>query len=1009
MDEITGRNNIIEYSEMGLTAYGLRPSREVSPQGKINIVNRFNNGELDVVILNRSGATGISLHASERVQDQRPRHMIVAQAERDVNQVMQMLGRANRFGQVNKPRFTLLMSDLPAEKRLGALLAKKLAELNANVTAARESELSVASVVDFMNVYGEEIVTEILQEDFELQAKLGYPLNGSSNDSEIALISRVTGRIPLLTIQEQEELYSLIESETLDLIAQKEAMGESVLRADQLDLDARTVARMEVIPDESGVVSEFTGPVCLEIVDAKVPIKPMTQLQVINAVRENLGLAAVDSVDEHDFDAVATIAQQQAQATIDEVEQATQVYRDRASATVKSDVALDKLHSRLDDQLTHLRHTLTATAPGTPVQVISPEGNIVYGVVSRIVQKGQSGSPAAPTNWKAQVLIDHRSRQLMIPLSKFNRGTDETTTRVTPQERNWSGEAIYEAFDIRQTQNQRGEVQIFTGNPIKAYERFPKGKFVNYTNDQGEILQGLVMPASFDIQAVLRDEPVVFHQPEQVKNFLTDVTHYLGAVKTLDELLTVKTQAGARFGDRGASGFVLQTVKSGAGDQYSLDADIIAAAGAEFYSVSDRMECVVPEDRIDAVLQVVMQDRHWALAAFDFKDQARSFLGLQLPEFQAVESATPEPIQSKVVSREPSDRVLSSSRQTGQAEKNVARLLEQAELAAAVMADPEFYLKVGNEPYIPLTIERHEADLHFIHWLEDGQGDLFIDSEMIFELNPQGELSLREVAVQNPLMGGEQRDYDRNFATLFSRNMLEQGFAEAVQELASVPVEIEITYEVPPSWQRIDRSTLQPGAAAYLQLKDQYPDSLVLQPTVSGEFYRACFEDAEIIARELDLVLVHQDLGDVAGRSPVLLLPHRSGAMQRFVSHLEQQGYSVVVDEGPTIEVATPKSVATISPTVIEQARDRDLETVAEQLGLQRDPHDKHKWRDAQHIISINHGQFYDWLADRGSGGAIDLVMHVQDCDFKAAVEWLSGQSLTAYRFSQWQRIDCEL
>ncbi len=216
------------------------------------------------------------------------------------------------------------------------------------------------------------------------------------------------------------------------------------------------------------------------------------------------------------------------------------------------------------------------------------------------------------------------------------------------------------------------------------------------------------------------------------------------------------------------------------------------------------------------------------------------------------------------------------------------------------------------------------------------------------------------------------------------------------RRLASVPVEVEITYEVPPSWQRIDRSTLQPGAAAYLQLKDQYPDSLVLQPTVSGEFYRACFEDAEIIARELDLVLVHKDLGDVAGRSPVLLLPHRSGAMQRFVSHLEQQGYSVVVDEGPTIEVATPKSVATISPTVIEQARGLDLEAVAEQLGLQRDPHDKHKWRDAQHIISINHGQFYDWLADRGSGGAIDLVMHVQDCDFKAAVEWLSGQSLPA-------------
>jgi hypothetical protein len=193
----------------------------------------------------------------------------------------------------------------------------------------------------------------------------------------------------------------------------------------------------------------------------------------------------------------------------------------------------------------------------------------------------------------------------------------ETVTSIVAQSTNWSGEDIYEAFDIRQTQNQRSELQIFTGNPIKAYERFPKGKFVNYTDDRGEILQGLVMPASFDIQEVLRDEPVAFHEPRQVKTFLTEITHYLGSVKTLDELLTIKTQAGARFGDRNATGFVLQTVKSGAGDKYSVDAEIIAAAGAEFYSVSDRMECIVPADQIDDVLKVIMQDKRWVLATFD--------------------------------------------------------------------------------------------------------------------------------------------------------------------------------------------------------------------------------------------------------------------------------------------------------------------------------------------------------------------------------------------------------
>jgi C-terminal domain on Strawberry notch homologue/Toprim-like/Protein of unknown function (DUF3991)/MutS domain I len=1041
VDEITGRKNIIEYTPSGQTAYGLRPEREIKAQGKIDIVNRFNRGDLDVIILNRSGATGISLHASERFADQRPRHMMVVQVERDVNQVMQMLGRANRFGQVNKPRFTLLMSDLPAEKRLGAILAKKMAELNANVTAARESDLSVSSVVDFMNIYGEEVVTEILEEDYELQAKLGYPLSLSDGDSDIAVVTRVTGRIPLLTIQEQAQLYALIESETQDLIAQKEAMGESILQADQLDLEARTIARMEVIPDDSGIDSEFTGPVCLEIVDGKVPIKPMTQLQVVNAVREQLNLAAVKEIGQHDFDAVSAIAQQQSQAILAKVRSETEIYRRQAGLNCKSDASRDKLNARLDEQLFHLGRVLQETPPGTTVRVVSPEGNIFYGVISRISQKAQNGSPAAPTNWKATVLIDHRSRQLTIPLAKFNRGKDDTATQVAPQNTNWNGEAIYEAFDIRQVQDQRTEVQIFTGNPLKAYEKFPKGKFVNYTNDQGEVLQGLVMPASFDIQETLREESVAFHEPHQVKAFLTEITQYRASVKTLDELLTIKTQAAARLGSAEAAGFVLQTVKAGVGDRYSLDAEIISAAGMEFYSVSDRMECIVPPDRIDAVLTVILQEKRWTLAAFDFKDQAREFLGVQLPEFKAIEPQTlvemPRSPAATTIANIPSPtRILSAQQQVGTAEKHVAQFLEQAGLAAALMADPEFYLEIENGSYIPLTIERHDADLHFIHWLKDSASELFIDSEMTFQVNPAGHLTLKEVAVQNALTGGESRGYDSKFAALFSRNILAQGFAAAAQKVLTQP-QAKTTQTVP-DWRQIDRSDLTPAATAYLHLKDQHPEALVLQRTPSGDFYQALALDAITAAEELGLMVIHKDLGPSAPRVPVLLIPERAPVMARLTGYLRDQGFAVVVDEGihqvaqvetayatgelfdteqfktggtdyqmdiqghdPTWEITTPEIAPSSQPstsidikTLADQVRASNLESVAERLGLQRDAQDKHKWRDARHIITITDEQFQDWTADQGGGGAIDLVMHVQNTDFKTAVQWLAGQAL---------------
>jgi hypothetical protein len=73
--------------------------------------------------------------------------------------------------------------------------------------------------------------------------------------------------------------------------------------------------------------------------------------------------------------------------------------------------------------------------------------------------------------------------------------------------------------------------------------------------------------------------------------------------------------------------------------------------------------------------------------------------------------------------------------------------------------------------------------------------------------------------------------------------------------------------------------------------------------------------------------------------------------------------------------------------------RSLPLEEVAQNLGLQRHRYDKHKWKSEAHIISINDGKFYDHLASSGGGGAIDLVMHVLDCDFQDAIAWLDGRS----------------
>lgn len=71
-----------------------------------------------------------------------------------------------------------------------------------------------------------------------------------------------------------------------------------------------------------------------------------------------------------------------------------------------------------------------------------------------------------------------------------------------------------------------------------------------------------------------------------------------------------------------------------------------------------------------------------------------------------------------------------------------------------------------------------------------------------------------------------------------------------------------------------------------------------------------------------------------------------------------------------------------------QQLRDLPLKDVAWELGLH---HEEGKWKGHGHIINIDGEKFYDFAPDqqKGSGGAIDLVMHVNNCNLRQAVVWL--------------------
>ena len=73
-----------------------------------------------------------------------------------------------------------------------------------------------------------------------------------------------------------------------------------------------------------------------------------------------------------------------------------------------------------------------------------------------------------------------------------------------------------------------------------------------------------------------------------------------------------------------------------------------------------------------------------------------------------------------------------------------------------------------------------------------------------------------------------------------------------------------------------------------------------------------------------------------------------------------------------------------------DKLRSLALETVLPLCQAQRDRYDKRKWHTSQGVLSVNGSKFMNWNAGAGGGGAIDLVMHLQRLDFKAAVDWLA-------------------
>lgn len=112
--------------------------------------------------------------------------------------------------------------------------------------------------------------------------------------------------------------------------------------------------------------------------------------------------------------------------------------------------------------------------------------------------------------------------------------------------------------------------------------------------------------------------------------------------------------------------------------------------------------------------------------------------------------------------------------------------------------------------------------------------------------------------------------------------------------------------------------TITPIRQQYLDIKNQYPDSIVFFRL--GDFYETFDEDAEITSRELDIVLTSRNVAK-GQRIPMAGIPYH--AAENYLSRLIEKGYHVAICEqvGPVPKkgLVERKVVRVVTPGTIDE------------------------------------------------------------------------------------------